>query len=427
MRKTTLAKAAFLTVAAAAGSGALAQSSLTIYGNIDVGIDNVHKGDGYSIVGAPAASSTVTRVSSSLSSVNAIGFKGTEELGDGYKASFVLEGQFQVDTGAQSGQDGRMWGRQAYVGLTTPVGEIRLGRQYAPMFYAFATTTVEALGGSDIQGAALQTNNLQVRQDNQISYWLKLGGLTAEVSYSPNSGVDSRVSGARASLGTASGTNGQILGGITAGNENSTGRGRTYGLFLNYAFDFGLQTNFSYHSNKFGDAVLGGLSSTGAFVPAFNMDRFNAYSIGAKYVLPGAGTQFSGIFHQGKYTNDGAQVDPRINSIAIGVKQPVGNFAFGAQYAQMKFSNFTKGKDSALMLIGDYNFSKRTKIYTRIGFMKDDRGTPQPILTPGLSVNGGPFALLTGLGALETPFFAGGNVNTDARTTVFSVGVRHQF
>ena len=83
----------------------------------------------------------------------------------------------------------RIFGRQSYVGLTTPIGEVRLGRQYAPIFYSTAFVTGERFGATDlfIEGGA--SNNLHVRHDNQISYWIKAGGFTGELSYSPNAGT----------------------------------------------------------------------------------------------------------------------------------------------------------------------------------------------------------------------------------------------
>lgn len=454
MKKTALTKAALLALATFGASTAFAQSSLTIYGNIDVAVDNVHKGQGTAtglatpvsaVTNALAAGfttkSTVTRLTSSVSSVNALGFRGVEDLGDGYKANFVLEGQFQLDTGAQSGQDGRMFGRQAYVGLTTPGGEIRLGRQYAPMFFTFAFTTVEALGGADIQGSGLIVNNLQVRQDNQVSYWLKTGGLTAALSYATNAGVDRYVSSSRSVNGSyvagapASATNptgtgtGQIIGGLNAGNEvaDSGNRGQSIGLFVNYAFQPGFIVNGSYHANKFGNAQL----ITGPVIWA-DLDKYEAYALGAKYTIPGAGTVLSGIFHHGKFTYDAGNNDgPKINTWALGVKHPIGNFAVGAQFAHSEFTNFTEGKDTSLMLIGDYNFSKRTKLYIRAGYAKDDPGnlssTGRGLAQGGGVVGGGPLPLLTGFGSLETPFFSGGGANVDATTRVVAIGIRHQF
>lgn len=447
MQKSVLTKAVAVALATFGAGAAFAQSSLTIYGNLDVAVDSVHKGQGdingtlfqtlpIAVGGATGAAlaagynaayadkSTVTRLTSSISSVNALGFKGTEDIGGGYKGGFVLEGQFQVDTGAQSGQDSRMWGRQAFVSLTTPYGEVRLGRQYAPMFYSFATATVEALGGADIMGSGLIVNNLQVRQDNQISYWLKAGDLTGALSYSPNAGVDQKISSNRGQAFGAA--NGQIVGGATAGTEaaNTQNRGQSAGLYLNYMVDPALMVNGSVHANRFGNAQLV-VGATGT--PLANLRNFLGYSLGTKYTMPGAGTQLAAILHRGEFKNDpGDAAGPKINTIALGVKHPIGQYAVGAEYAYSKFANFTKGKDTSLMLIGDYNFSKRTKVYLRAGYAKDDRGQLASTGT-GQIVAGGPLPLLTGFGSLETPFFSAGGANIDATTRVVAIGIRHQF
>lgn len=448
MKKTAMTKAALLALATFGASAAFAQSSLTIYGNLDIAVDRFDRDTAKVVnptngVPIPATSgffpsaakgANVTRLTSSISSVNALGFRGTEDLGGGYKAGFVLEGQFQLDTGAQSGQDNRMWGRQAFVGLTTPVGEFRLGRQYAPMFFSFALTTVEALGGADMQGSGLVVNNLQVRQDNQLSYNLKAGGFTLIASYSPNAGVDARISSERGQgAGTATG---QIVGGQTAGNEtaDSGNRGQTVGLLLGYATDFGLSGNVAYHANKFGNAQLiynQRNPSTGvilASLPMANLDKYDAFGVNAKYVVPGLGTVVSGNYHRGKYEFDSTDPfdAPDIETYAFGVKHPIGNFAVGLQYAHSKFKNFTKGKDNALMLIGDYNFSKRTKLYIRAGFLDDDEGDAAQTGL-GNTYVGGPAPLLTSLGALETPFFSAAGAPAGGKTSVVAIGIRHQF
>lgn len=458
MRKNVLPRAIALMMVSLAAGSLHAQSSVTLYGNIDGALDNVHKGQGdisgtlfqvlpQSLInsgnstlqqqgaaiaafynGAYANRATLTRVSPSIISQNALGIKGSEDLGGGYKTGFVLEGQFATDTGAQNGQDSRMWGRQAYVGLTTPGGEVRVGRQYAPIFYSFAFTTVEAIGASDIMASGLVVNNLQVRQDNQVSYWLKTGSLTAAVSYSPNAGVDRYVSVLR---GQPAGANtGQIIGGATAGNETagSGGRGQTYGLFLNYMIEPQWLATFGYHANKFGDAQLVLPFASAQPTVLFSMDKYVGYALGTKYTVPGLGTNIAGIFHYGKFTNDaGSAEGPKVETFALGVKHPINQFAVGAEFAYGKFTNFTKGKDSALMLAGDYNFSKRTTVYIRAGYLKDSRGNLVSTDQPGLQIAGGPAPLLFGLGSTEIPFFAGGGINIDATTRVVAVGIRHQF
>ncbi|MFT3857931.1 MAG: hypothetical protein QM742_10680 [Aquabacterium sp.] len=81
----------------------------------------------------------------------------------------------------------------------------------------------------------------------------------------------------------------------------------------------------------------------------------------------------------------------------------------------------------AVMLIGDYNFSKRSKLYIRAGYVKDTRGNLAATEAVGLNVAGGPLPLLTGFGAVETPFFSAGGANLDATTRVVAIGIRHQF
>lgn len=431
MHKTVLTKAVAVALATFSAGAAFAQSSLTLYGNIDGALDNVHKGKGTSILGTAAAATTVTRVSPSISSQNALGFKGTEDIGGGYKASFILEGQFNTDTGAQGGQDSRMWGRQAFVGLTTPVGEIRIGRQYAPIFYAFATSSVESIGAADLMASGLVVNNLQVRQDNQISYWLKTGGLTGALSYSPNAGVSNRVNQLRSTGAiTGSSTNGQIVGGATAGDENNTGRGRSYGLYLNYAVDTSLSLMGGYHYNKFGDAILVNTPAATPFtlVTVANLDKYIGYTLGGKYTLAPVGTVFAANFLQGTFTNDaGSFAGPKVQVLSMGIKHPIDQFAVGVEGVYSRFTNFTKGKDRGLMFAGDYNFSKRTRVYTRIGAVKDTGGLTVPTDSASVNVVGGPLPVLTSFGSTETPFFAGGSANVNAWTRVVSVGIRHQF
>jgi predicted porin len=68
-----------------------------------------------------------------------LGFAGTKDFGSGYGGAFTLETGFNATNGAQADQpnaattglttSGRLFDRQAWAGLTSPYGEIRLGRQ----------------------------------------------------------------------------------------------------------------------------------------------------------------------------------------------------------------------------------------------------------------------------------------------------------
>lgn len=77
------------------------------------------------------------RLSSGVESGSRLGFRGTEELGGGTVATFVLESGFQADTG-QAAQGGKLFGRQSYLGLRTPAGTVTMGLQLTPQYLAMA-------------------------------------------------------------------------------------------------------------------------------------------------------------------------------------------------------------------------------------------------------------------------------------------------
>lgn len=465
MQKTALTTAAALALATFGAGTAFAQSSLTLYGIADISVDHVKNTAGVPLVGGVYAGTTklatqtaqyraltqgkdssVTRVSPSGSSQTSFGLKGEENLGDGYKASFVLEGQLGHDTGAL-GQDGRIFGRQSYVGLTTPFGEVRLGRQYAPIFYSTAFVTGERFGATDLFIEGGSTNNLMVRQDNQISYWLKAGGFTGSLAYSPNAGAYARVSPARAaatsSAPAANPTDGGILGQAGAGAEAAgTKVGRSIGFFGNYAFDSSLNATFGYHRNEFDGAKLGTFVPNSAapsgFVPVTSiasLDKYQAYNLGVKYVMPSNGILLDAAFGQGRYDINGSTGGDnlKIQFLAAGIRVPVNEWTFSGQVSQIKFKNFTKGKDTGLMLGAEYALSKRTTLYARAVQIRDDEGQESNAagFTPGggatVSVVGGPDVIATALGLRETPVFAGAGINPGGKSTYIGAGVRHSF
>lgn len=106
-----------------------AQSSVTIYGLIDQGVNYVNsaqtggRGNGRSQV---ALSDGAVGIGGSR-----WGLRGTEDLGGGLHAIFTLENGFNINTGALT-QGGLMFGRQIFVGLdSSEYGQITFGRQYS--------------------------------------------------------------------------------------------------------------------------------------------------------------------------------------------------------------------------------------------------------------------------------------------------------
>ncbi len=437
MQKRVLSKAIALAVATLGTGAAFAQSSVTLYGNIDVGFDHVTRKAKTFGATQPVSTTLTTlnggklnanRVTPDLSSQSSLGFKGTEDLGGGMKAGFVLEGQPLADTGSLS-RDGRIFGRQAFVGVTTPYGEVRIGRQYAPIFFSSALVTVERFGGTDLFIEGGLTNNLHVRWDNAVTYSAQVGDFRGQLGWSPNAGSARKISGARAST-PPSATTGQILGGATAGAEDGKNTGNSSGAFLAYTGgDLTLTGGLSYTS--FHGATLAA-GSTGA-VELAKLDSYKVANVGFKYALADTGLIFNGAFGRGTYDFlNGSQVSNapaalggfslaelaipnalRISSLVLGTRYNIGAMAFLAQWSETKFRNGNHGKDTSFMLGAEYSLSKRTTLYTRLGATKDK----------GI----GPDVLLVATGVRETPVFVGTGLNPDSRTSIMAVGVRHSF
>lgn len=102
-------------------SPAFAQSSVTLYGELDETIQYVHNTGGqHSQIG----------LQGSQFGIDKWGFKGSEDLGGGLQAVFRLENGFDINDGAAR-QGGALFGRYAYVGMKSDTyGTILAGRQY---------------------------------------------------------------------------------------------------------------------------------------------------------------------------------------------------------------------------------------------------------------------------------------------------------
>ena len=167
MQKTLIA----LALLAATGA-ASAQSTVTVYGKIDLGL----------VIDSGAAAGKSVRLSSGVTGGSRLGFKGTEDLGDGYKAGFVLETGYCADSAAGAPNfctgSNQFMGRQAFGSLSGAFGNLSGGRQYSLGYLNL--TTIDPFG----TGYAAQVNNIVdaagVRLNNAVHYTTpSLSGLTA--------------------------------------------------------------------------------------------------------------------------------------------------------------------------------------------------------------------------------------------------------
>lgn len=148
--------------------------SVTLYGVIDTGLEYVNN------VGA--AKDQVFQMPGLTGTVpSRWGIRGTEDLGAGVKALFWLESGFLPDNGGSS-QGGRLFGRQALVGLSGGWGQVALGRQYTMLFWALAEP--DMLGPNIFGSGSLDNYIPNTRADNAVSYKGTFGGLTIGATYS---------------------------------------------------------------------------------------------------------------------------------------------------------------------------------------------------------------------------------------------------
>jgi len=122
MKKTLLAAALLAGFAGAAS----AQSSVTLYGIIDIGLQ-------YQSISAenvnPQINSSRFGMTNGTQSGSRWGLRGTEDLGNGLRAVFVLESGFDSANG-NSAQGSRLFGRQSTLGLASNQwGQVDFGRQ----------------------------------------------------------------------------------------------------------------------------------------------------------------------------------------------------------------------------------------------------------------------------------------------------------
>ncbi|RAS19588.1 porin [Paraburkholderia bryophila] len=150
-------------IGAALCASAMAQSSVTLYGIVDAGFTYTSNQKGSAAYQATGGNEQGTRW----------GMVGTEDLGGGNTAIFKLENGFNIETGTASA-NGRMFGRQAWVGLSNPRwGTFTMGRQYnaaqdslAPLQIGASTSLTQyALHPFDTDDL-----NNSFRTDNSVKY-----------------------------------------------------------------------------------------------------------------------------------------------------------------------------------------------------------------------------------------------------------------
>lgn len=176
--RTSKIRLALGVLASMAGGVATAQTPLTyshnganvtLYGNVDYYLNYMTSSSGAKLIALQDGAFLRTRW----------GLRGDKDLGDGYTGKFVLEQGLNDQSGAPA--DGtRMFDRQLWAGLATPVGEFRVGRQNTAIFYrgGYIDYTTRTLG------SVVNAFGVPSRYDSDIAYLSpRLAGLMFEAHY----------------------------------------------------------------------------------------------------------------------------------------------------------------------------------------------------------------------------------------------------
>ncbi|MDF3833759.1 porin [Cupriavidus basilensis] len=323
-----------LTSLAALPAVATAQS-VTLYGVVDTGIEYVNS------IGS--SRSSVVRVPNITGTVpSRWGIRGTEDLGGGLKSLFVLESGFAPDTGA-SGQGGRLFGRQALVGLSGSWGQIALGRQYTMLFWSMLDADI--LGPQVYGIGSLDSYVPNARADNAVSYKGTFGGLTLGATYS--FGRDT-VNAGPSPVGT------------NCAGENPADKSacREWSALLQYATgSWGVSA--AYDSLRGGPGAFAGLTRS-----ALKDDRLSLNG----YVLLDRTKAGVGVLSR---NNEGSST-PRSELYYAGVAYDLTPALTLA--GQVNYLTFRHSDDKAVLFAvrGTYTFSKRTMLYGTAGYINND-------------------------------------------------------
>lgn len=382
-------KKSLIAIAALAAAGAVsAQSSVTLFGILDVGVARI-TGSNASITGLS---------NSGGGSGSRLGFRGTEDLGGGLSAGFWLEAGVNVDSGAGgqtstnninttglSPSGALTFNRRSTVSLAGNFGEARLGRDFTPTYQI--ETAFDPFGNNGVGAPVWYQTNLigdtRLRASNQVSYFLpSLGGLYGQISYA----IGEQTSNA----------------GTPAGSLKNDGR--TVGVRLGYAngpLDIAVAANKATYtfqapnpagaSNDRDHAAIGG---------SFD---FGVAKLWGQYSRQKAENQVGGVASLNN--------DTIAKGALIGVTAPVGPGLIKATYSVVKIDNgaaLGSEPESKKFAIGyDYNLSKRTRLYGTLARLNNSKGA-------NLTVGG-----YSGLGSASTA--------ANDSSNGYEIGLRHTF
>ncbi|MHA7683777.1 porin [Cupriavidus sp. PET2-C1] len=378
--------------------GSHAQSSVTLYGVVDMNVEFAsHVGTVPSAANKFNAgpSNNAYRMDSGGLSGSRWGLRGVEDLGNGLKSIFVLESGFNLDTGT-SQQGGRLFGRQAYVGMqSSQYGQLTFGRQYTSMFEGLANF-VPAAFATQYEPIVMLTG-ANFREDNTVKYTGRFGPVTALAHWSFGTGL---------ALPTTV-ANGPLLG----GNGEVPGQFRrdtAYGAALTYiSGPVGVAVAYDQFnptiSNPLNAAVLGSGSFKKATIAA-------SYAFGQAKIMGG--------YRWGQNKDQNGSLLERDDLYWIGANYQVTpalglTLEYNYDHVKRFFANTSTPNPWQIAFIADYALSKRTDVYLTTAYAKN----------AGLGLDSAMIAYANSLSLGNSYTLASGQSNMLG----VAAGIRHKF
>jgi predicted porin len=326
-------KKSLITIAAlAAATGALAQSSVTLYGRLDLGMSSNKNTSNSGAVGAPDATSKTFSLAGAqgVRTGGRLGVRGTEDLGGGLKASFNIETNVNPDNSVNSDGFGTFGkSRQGNLSLAGGFGTITIGT-FDNAFddvRGYSASTGGVAGGDFLfinTGAAIDArsqNSLGYRSPSFGGFYVRGNVLREKIDTTPAlpgvrdgtyilaAGYDNGPLSALVAIG---GGKNVVLPANTGGKVSDVGFGLSYDLGIAVPY-------FQFEQVKVSD------------IPAAGYDKVRAFEVGSKFPL-GAFTPYITL-SSGKISTEAGSTN-KIRGFQIGTT---------------------------------YDISKRTYVYTAVG------------------------------------------------------------
>ncbi|SIT35586.1 Outer membrane protein porin [Paraburkholderia ribeironis] len=380
-----------------------AQSSVTLYGVIDDSLQYVHN--------ANPANDNLWQLAAGNLQGSRWGMKGTEDLGGGLKAIFQLENGFNPNNGAL-GQGGRLFGRQAYVGVTHDAyGTLTLGRQYDPVVDMVQPLTADNYFGSTFTTPGdVDNNDNSSRTNSAVKYTSPVwSGFQFEGMYALG-GVAGATGAGQTWSGAATWGAGPVS--IAAGYIRMDNANTLAGRGFVPATPPATGTPAGWGTGATSDATFDGSNINGAYASAKSVSIASAaaqyvtgpFTLNARYSFaqykPDSLSSFTA---QQKFQVAGAYIGYQVSPAML----------LGLGYIYTHGSGDTSASYNQVSLGGDYALSKRTDLYL-VGAWQRASGHQRDASTNGI-VDAG-----ASIGSY-------GNQAGSRTQEMVSLGIRHKF